>query len=332
MNASARDTTASRVPLTDTPCPENEGIAGVLEEVGDLLAMQEAQPYRAQAYRRGAAAVRALAVPVTALVAERGIEGLTELPHIGAGLARAIAELVGTGRLRKLDWLRGHADSEDLFATVPGIGPALAHRVHEQLGVHNLEELEQAAHDGRLARLTGFGERRVQAVRDSLARRLGRPHLRRVSSADPLPIGELLDVDREYRRRATAGSLHLVTPRRFNPGQRAWLPILHTERGPRHYTALFSNTARAHALGKTRDWVVIYAEDDGADRQATVVTERRGPLEGRRVVRGRERETQAYYRTHTDPETKRARTAARALHGEHKRDLRLQTEGGSSPL
>ena len=53
---------------------------------------------------------------------------------------------------------------------------------------------------------------------------------------------------------------------------------------------MYSNTARAHALGKTDDWVVVYAERDGHEERATVVTETRGPLAGRRVVRGRERE------------------------------------------
>jgi putative hydrolase len=82
-----------------------------------------------------------------------------------------------------------------------------------------------------------------------------------------------------------------IAPRRFNPSGEAWLPILHTERGEWHFTALFSNTARAHELGRNRDWVVIYFhEDSGPEGQRTVVTETRGPAAGQRVVRGREAE------------------------------------------
>ncbi len=55
-------------------------------------------------------------------------------------------------------------------------------------------------------------------------------------------------------------------------------------------TVLFSNTARAHELGKTHDWVVIYYQKDGPEAQCTVVTEFRGPLKGKRVIRGREHE------------------------------------------
>ena len=87
------------------------------------------------------------------------------------------------------------------------------------------------------------------------------------------------------------GDLPNIAPRRFNPSGEAVLPILHTERGDWHCTALFSNTARAHELGRTRDWVVIYFHhDSGPEGQRTVVTETRGPHAGHRTVRGREAE------------------------------------------
>lgn len=104
-----------------------------------------------------------------------------------------------------------------------------------------------------------------------------------------------MDVDREYREAVVAGRLAKITPRRFNPEGRRWLPILHATRGDRHYTVLFSNTARAHRLGKTDDWVVIYGDHDAADGQWTVVTGTSGPLRGRRIVRGREGECARYY-------------------------------------
>lgn len=56
-----------------------------------------------------------------------------------------------------------------------------------------------------------------------------------------------------------------------------------------------SNTARAHELGRTRDWVVLYFDGGQGERQYTVVTAERGPLKGKRVVRGREDESAAFY-------------------------------------
>ncbi len=108
----------------------------------------------------------------------------------------------------------------------------------------------------------------------------------------PPPVALLLEIDRRYRAGAAAGTLRRLAPRRHNPRHEAWLPVLHVELDGWELTALFSNTARAHQLGRTHDWVVIYYhhphhEEEG---RATVVTEHRGPWRGHRVVRGREAE------------------------------------------
>jgi DNA polymerase/3'-5' exonuclease PolX len=218
------------------------------------------------------------------------------LPAIGRGIAMAIMEMLSTGRWSQLERLRGALHPEQLFQTLPGIGPELAARIHDELHVDTLEALELAAHDGRLAKVPGLGHRRVAAVRAALTERLGRQHIRALLHAKAPPVALLLDVDREYREKAEAGSLRLIAPKRFNPTGEAWLPVLHTAREHWRSTALFSNTRKAHELGKTKDWVVIYAHmDTEPESQSTVVTERRGPLSGRRVVRGREEECGLYY-------------------------------------
>ena len=75
--------------------------------------------------------------------------------------------------------------------------------------------------------------------------------------------------------------------------------VLHARREPWDYTALYSNTERAHDLHRTHDWVVVFFEDGGERGQATVVTEYRGDLAGERVVRGREPECATHYRALT---------------------------------
>jgi putative hydrolase len=146
-----------------------------------------------------------------------------------------------------------------------------------------------------LTDLAGFGHKRVGGIKDSLATRLGRLRPPVTWESDGAPVAEMLDVDREYRDLAGQGKLHKIAPRRFNPSGEAWLPILHTHRGDRHYTALFSNTARAHKLGKTGDWVILYYDGPSGERQATVITSQFGALKGRRIVRGREEECAGYY-------------------------------------
>jgi DNA polymerase (family X) len=269
----------------------NRRVAERLREAAELLEEQQANPFRVAAYRRAAETVAGLDDDVAALLEREGIEGLEALPGIGPTLASAIAQMIRTGRWGQLERLRGAVAPERLFQSIPGLGPELARRIHEHLDIDTLEALELAAHDGRLEQVPGVGPRRAAMLRATLAGMLARTRPARARRAPEPGVDLLLNVDREYREKAERGDLPKIAPRRFNPGGEAWLPILHAERGEWRFTALFSNTARAHELGRTQDWVVIYfSHDSGPEGQRTIVTETRGPLAGHRVVRGREAE------------------------------------------
>lgn len=282
----------------------NEQVATRLQEVARMLNEQGANYYRVEAYRRAATMLTRLKSPVQDVVRAEGIDGLKRLPGVGDSIARAIYQLVTSGRLPMLDRLRGESDPVELLATVPGIGRVFAERFHHDLGIETLEELEAAAYDGRLADTEGLGEKRISGIKDTLATRLGRVRARPGAEPGSAPtVDEILDVDLEYRTKAAADSLKKIAPKRLNPARETWLPVLHTTRGSRHYTALYSNTARAHQMRKTRDWVVLYYDGGDGERQCTVISSTRGPLKGRRIVRGREQECAAhYFGPHADTE------------------------------
>lgn len=272
----------------------NRAIADKLREMADLLEAQDADGFRVRAYRRAADTVEALEKPLTDIARAGGIPALDALPGIGRGIASAISEMLTTGRWAQLDRISGRLTPEQLFQTLPGIGPDLAAKLHDQLDVDTLEALEMAAHDGRLDAVSGIGPRRAEAIRMALGKRLGHRRITGASRTDKPPVDLLLDVDREYRDKAQAGQLRRIAPKRFNPSGEAWLPVLHTRRGDWEFSVLFSNTQKAHELDKTRDWVVLYFHrDDEPESQCTIVTETHGAMAGRRVVRGREGECMA---------------------------------------
>jgi DNA polymerase (family X) len=302
----------------------NREIAQVLDQIAELLdarvarghaqrstgkgrdRVRDANPFRVRAYRNGAQVVRAYERPVAELVERGDGNMLRELPQIGEGLAAVIAEYVTEGRSRVLEELQSEVGPAGLFASVPGIGKTLAKRIVDELQIDTLEELERAANDGHLARVEGFGEKRVETARAGLNEMLSRSARRRrmqlksdgrtVAEPKQPEVAMLLDVDAEYRRRAEQDELQKIAPRRFNPEREAWLPILHTERDGWEFTAMYSNTAQAHELNKTRDWVVIYFERDReGEQQVTVTTPATGKLKGKRVVRGREVESARSY-------------------------------------
>jgi putative hydrolase len=271
----------------------NLQVAARLREMADLLDQQHGNPFRSSAYRRAADTLIGLPGELGEFARNEGMEGLVALPGIGRGIASAVMEMVKTGRWTQLERLRGGLEPQQLFQVVPGIGPKLAERIHEALDIDTLEGLEIAAHDGRLEAVPGVGRRRASAVRTALQTMLGRTRQpRRLAAGEEPLVALLLDIDRDYREKAAAGRLPKIAPRRFNPEGVAWLPVLHEERDGWHFSALYSNTARAHELERTRDWVVIYFYDhEHQEGQRTVVTETRGPLAGERVVRGREHES-----------------------------------------
>src|SRR5215475_1495930 len=205
----------------------NKEVTAHLKEIARLLDEQGANQFRVSAYRRAAETLQNLKRPVDSLTKTGGLEALQQLPGIGGGLARSIQQYVLTGRMPALERLRGESDPIAALASVTGIGARLAERLHSELGITTLEELEAAAHDGRLAEVGGFGKKRIGGIKEALATRLGRRRQPAPESSKTPAVSELLDVDREYRQKADAGSLRKIAPKRFNPTGKAWLPVLH---------------------------------------------------------------------------------------------------------
>lgn len=290
--------------------PGNEEIAEMLERIADLLEAQHASIFRVRAYRAGARTVRNLELQLSNSVKPGEPDSLEDLPGIGHSLAAVIREFVAGEQPKILERLEGQVSPAAVFATIPSIGEELAERIEKHLHVDTLEDLEAAAHDGRLETVPGFGPRRVLGVKETLGyllrnsphRTVARDH--KVVDQRP-PVSAILEVDKRYRARASRGTLRKISPRRFNPEHRVWLPVFHCELDGWSMTAMFSNTARAHYLDRTGDWVVVYYERDGVEGQCTVVTEHAGRMKDKRVVRGREAEcakqVDATKRNHSAP-------------------------------
>ena len=144
---------------------DNAQIADRLREYANLLEDQDADRFRVGAYRRAAGTITSLRDDLGRILDRDGISGLISIPDVGESIARAIAEMVSTGRWMQLERLRGESQPHVLFMSVPGIGPETAKRLEETLNVDTLEALEIAAHDGRLESVPGIGPRKAAAIR-----------------------------------------------------------------------------------------------------------------------------------------------------------------------
>lgn len=280
---------------------ENRQIADHLREAAQLLADQGANPYRVAAYRASADTIESLDEALRARFDAGGVDALGALPAVGAGVEQAIAELLVSGRWRLLDRLRGDAERMSAFEAVPGIGHGLALRIHDQLQIDTLEELERAARSGQLEAIAGVGPRRAAGIRAALddvlsRRRRWQGHARDAGLGTEPPVELLLYIDRLYRNKAAAGMLPTLVPRRLNADVSVSPPVMHMTKGGWHFTALAACPARAQEPSATADWVALYFYDATQREQLrTVVTGTLGALAGKRVVRGREMECRVYH-------------------------------------
>jgi hypothetical protein len=263
----------------------NAAIASELAGFAERLEREQGNLYRIQAYRRAAETVRRLDQPVKDIVARDGVAGLRRLPGIGAHLAAAIERLCSSGAYHTLaDGAEAVSEAERL-ESLPGVGPRLAELLWKQLNVQTVGELAALVHSPEFEDVPLSDRRRhrlVQAVADWQQRSQGA-----VPAAEP-EVGELLSVDEEFRRQAGGGHVfHVAGSGEEGAGL---LPLLSVRRNGWKLLAMYCSSALAHRLGRNRDWVVVYFQRDQHRGQRTVVTERRGDLRGRRVVRGRESE------------------------------------------
>lgn len=155
---------------------ENARIADLFDEMADLLELERANEFRVRSYRSAARTIRDMSQRLEDMVADE--QDLAELPNIGKSTAGKIKEIVNTGTCKRLEELRADLPKGlTEVMRVEGMGAKKAMKLHEELGVSSLDELKQAAENGRIRDVEGFGEKSEQQILQgigTLARTSGR--------------------------------------------------------------------------------------------------------------------------------------------------------------
>ena len=142
--------------------------AHVLNQIGSLLELSGSPRFKARAFQRAARSVLALGVDDLTPLLKSG--ELRKTPNVGPATLSILQELIETGESSYLDRL-GENIPHGLvqMARVPGLGVSKVRLIHSELGVENLDQLEQAARDGRLASLPRFGPRTAERILAGIA-------------------------------------------------------------------------------------------------------------------------------------------------------------------
>jgi DNA polymerase (family 10) len=137
------------------PAIDKAQVADLLDEIATLLELKGENVFKSRAYRTAARAIESMPEDLARLVAE---DRLDAIAGIGSALRQKITELVTTGRLPYHEELRasfppGIFDLLDL----PGLGPKKVKILHDQLHISDIDALDAACRDHRVAALAGFG-------------------------------------------------------------------------------------------------------------------------------------------------------------------------------
>ncbi len=142
----------------------NSEIAKIFREIADILEVREI-PHKPQAYRRAALALEGLEEDVADIYAKGGKRALEEIPGIGKSLAEKIEEFLLSGKIKKYEELKKElpVNLEEL-TQVEGLGPKRVYVLYKKLGIKNLEDLEKAAKEHKIAKLEGFGPKSEENI------------------------------------------------------------------------------------------------------------------------------------------------------------------------
>jgi len=167
----------------------NRVIAAMFNDIADMLEIKDDSPFRITAYRRAARALEEMGEDIAA-VAARGQRDLLKVPGIGKGTAEKIEEFLERGTSAYYEELRASLPlGITTLMSVPEVGPKTALLLHEKLGVGTIEELEQAAKEGRIRTLPRMGAKTEENIIRGIAL------IRRTK--ERRPIGRVLPVAQE---------------------------------------------------------------------------------------------------------------------------------------
>lgn len=186
---------------------KNAEVAKVLKEISLLMEFEGKEPFKIKAYQRAMRSIGALGEAVAA-VSERN--ELTTIPGIGKGIAEVIKSYLETGEVEILRELRTRVPVKVMeLDSIPGVGIKTIKTVYENLGIVDLDSLEKAANEGKLAGLPGLGAKTEAQILEGI--HLARSGIGRTLLADALSVAE--DLEKflralpEIRQLTVAGSV-----------------------------------------------------------------------------------------------------------------------------
>jgi DNA polymerase (family 10) len=144
---------------------DNQAIARVFAQIGDLLEIKAENPFKIRAYRNAAETIVHTAERISDLSpAER-----LAIPGVGKDLAAKIAELLETGAIAYHQNLLQEFPPTILdLLNLQGVGPKTVALLYRELQIGTLDQLRTALQEGRLRGIKGMGAKKESLILKAL--------------------------------------------------------------------------------------------------------------------------------------------------------------------
>jgi DNA polymerase (family 10) len=154
--ASAGENAVRRAP------PDKNEIAALLDETATLLELDGGNPFEVRAYQNAARAIGA----VEGDIEEQARTGrLANTPGLGKTMLARVNEALTTGHIQFHDELAKKIPvGLRQMTRIPGLGAKRVRQLNNDLGISTLQELQQAAQEGKIASVSGFGAKSQENI------------------------------------------------------------------------------------------------------------------------------------------------------------------------
>jgi len=144
---------------------KNSEIAGIFYEIADMLEMQDVE-FKPRAYRKAAQNIESLQRDIEEIYKEGKLE---DIPGVGRHIAEKIKELIETNHLKYYEKLKSSIPVDlEALGSIEGLGPKTIKKLYKQLKIKNLKDLENALRQGKLKKLEGFKEKKIQNIIENI--------------------------------------------------------------------------------------------------------------------------------------------------------------------
>jgi len=137
----------------------NKEISKILYEIGEYLEIKEIQ-FKPRAYEKAGYSIENLEEEVSEVYKKGGLKSVEDIPGVGVSIAEKIEELIKTGYLKYYEKLKRSLPVEiGELSSVEGVGPKMIFKLYKKLKIKNINDLEKAAKNGKIAKITGLGKK-----------------------------------------------------------------------------------------------------------------------------------------------------------------------------